>query len=1198
MAVDTVPGSESSTVVVTVGTPLNGEIDSAYEQDWYRVALTANTTYTIRMVGLGTSTYSLGDPLIEGIYNSAGTWQGGFNNDGLIAGPNGRDAMITFRPATSTNYWIATAGDLGSMGTFQISVTNSNGGTDNVLATTATTGTVAVGGSVTGTIDATGDADWYRVALTAGTTYTFSLRGLVSGLGTLADPVIAGLYDSAGNYIPNTYVDDLGAREPSLTLAAPATANYYLAAAGWTTYTGTFNLSVAATTADVAGNSSSTTTLAIGASEAVTIGQPYDHDWYKVTLTAGTTYQFSLSGTGSNNTPGIHGVFDATGKYLGSYAAAILGPSSAAATTIFTPSVSGAYFIDTYSIYQGSYTLTTAQVAADVPGNLSTTATVAVNGSVNGDIGGATDIDWYGVSLAAGTTYVIKMQGAQSSNGTLEDPMIASIYNAAGTIVANTFSDDSDGNEPSLVFRPSSNGTYYIAADGYAGYTGSYQLSVNSIPGDVGQTTATATNVALNTPTLVTIDDASDTDWYAVALTGGSTYGIRLQGAATQRGTIYDPVLVGVYDSTGTLVSNTWVDDARGLLNAMLSFTPATSGTYYVAADGYDRFTGTMKLAVTIDDIGNTNGTAGSFVAGTPTEGTIDTIGDIDRYAVTLEASTVYYFRMQGFHSRNGDLTDPNISAILNGAGAAQTLTVINEATTVGLDSWVKMTTAATPATYYIVAEGTGTDGAFLLTSTKDIAGGTTTTASVTVGGSVTGFIDEGTDADWYSVVLSTNTSYVIKMLGLDSGNGTLADPLINGVRLSTTPTTIINGTSGAAVDNAVARDSVARLIPAANGTYYIAAENGGTTAVGTYVLSVAIEPGNTVASAFASALVVGGSVNGTIDDTTDADWYKVSLLANTGYMFKLQGTDSGGGTLDDPLFAATGAIRNSTGTAVTPYVIGAVGMDSYVHYAPTVGGDYYIEAQGGGTDTGTFTLTAETEVGHTAASSTALALGGSLTGKIDDSADADWYKVALTNGQSYVFKMLGLDTGNGTLINPNIPDIRTAAGATLTGEIFGTGVGNDAVVRFVATSTADFIIDAQGTGGAGTYTVSAALEAGGANTNALAITVGGSLVGAIDDAADIDRYFVTLTAGTRYRVRLEGADSANGTLIDPYINGIRNAAGTVQTATTQDGGGTGSDAYVIYTPGTTATYYIDADNGVANATAIGTYKLSVELWP
>lgn len=1074
---DTVPDSTSSTVTVAVNSSVAGTIETTYDEDWYKVALTANVIYTIRLMGIGTGANTLDDPLIDGIYNSSGNYVSGFNNDGLISGPNGRDAMTTFVPASSGNYWIAATGDLGSTGTFTLSVTNSTGGTDNVLATTATTASVTVGGAaVTGTIDNATDVDWFRVALTGGTTYTIRVRGLVSGNGTLADPVLAGVYDSGGNYIANTYVDDLTTRDAALTFVAPSTGNFYIAADGWSTYTGTYTVDVAASANDVPGNTTSTATLAIGSNATVVMEQPYDHDWYAVTLTAGRTYQFTMSGTGTNNTPVMHGIFNSSGTYVGGYAGTVLGPLSASASTIFTPTASGTYYIDAFSIYEGTYTLSAAQVADDVPSNTTTTASVAVGGSVTGDIGGATDIDQYAVTLAAGNTYLIKMQGAQSGKGTLEDTMIDGIYDANGVIIPNTFADDTDGREASLIFRPTATGTYYIAADGYSGYTGTYTLNVSTIPGDVGQTTSTAASVALNTPTVVTIDDAADVDWYGVTLTGGSTYGIRLQGTATKRGTLVDPVLLGVYDSNGSLVPNTFVDDAGVPLNAKLMFTPATTGTYYIAADGYDRFTGTLKLGVTIDYIGNTNATAGTFAVGTPAEGVIDAAGDIDRYGVSLEAGATYYIRMLGLDSRNGDLANPLISSVLNAAGTAQTITTITDAAgnpvVVGLDHWVKFT-PGTAGTYYVVTEGSGADGDFLLTADKDIAGTQATTASLTVGGSVNGFIDEGTDIDWYSITLNANTSYVFKMSGVDTGNGTLANPFIDGIRNAATPTTVITGTS---VDNmvGVGRDSVVRLVPTATTTYFINAESSGST-IGSYVLTAALDVGSSTTTN-TGTLTLGGSVSGYIDDTTDADWYKITLSNTSSYVFKMFGNDSGNGTLDDPLISN---IYSSTGTNQTGLVSSSAGLDSIVRWTPTTSGDYYISAQGGGTDTGSFILTA------------------------------------------------------------------TA-------------------------------------------------EPGGTNATAYAVSLGVAVTGTVDDTTDIDRYSISLTSGVKYRVSMMGADSNNGTLSDPYINGIRNAGGTLQTGTVQDAGGVGKDVEFAFTPTATGTYYIDADSNVA---VVGTYKFMVSIW-
>lgn len=1075
-----VPASTSSTITIPVGgSPPAGydSIETAYDYDWYRASLTGGVTYTIRVVGLGTGDRTLGDPMIDGIYNGSGNYVSGFNNDGLISGPNGRDAMVTFRPsaAGANNYWIAVSGDLGTTGTYTISVTNSSGGTDNVGATTATTGTITVGGAaVTGTIDNETDADWYKVALTAGTTYTIRMRGLTSGFGTLPDPVIAGVYDSGGNYIPNTYVDDIDTRDAALTFVAPSTGNFFIAAEGWrartgnyysntpfagTYYTGTFTLDIAVATADVKGNTSTTATLAIGSSTPVLMGQPYDHDWYAVTLTAGRTYEFSLSGTGLNNTPGIHGIFTSTGVYAGGYAAPVLGPGTAAATTIFTPDTSGTYYIDAFSLYEGSYTLSASQVADDVPGNKTSTATVAVNGSVSGHIGGATDIDWYGVNLVGDTPYIIKIEGKQSNMGTLEDPLIAGIYDANGLLVAGTFSDDSNGNEPSLVFRPATSGKYFIAADGYAGYTGTYKLSVTQLAGDVGQTPATAATLALNSPVTVTIDDAADSDWYKVTLTAGTTYGIRLNGAPTKRGTLADPILTGLFDSAGVYIPDTFVDDTSSSLNAKLFYTPTTTGTYYVAADGYDRFTGTMRLSVTFDNIGNTNPTAGTLTVGTPVEGTIDTPTDIDRYGVTLLASTTYYFRMLGLHAGNGDLVDPDISALLNSSEQAQSYTTLTEATTIGNDAWIKFTTGAAGAgTYYLVLDGNNGEGEFLLSAVVDIVDTTSTNQSIALNGSNGSMIDDGTDADWFSMNLTSGKSYVVQMLALDTGNGTLTDPYINGVRFGTNTTpitgTVVNDVAG------LGRDASVRFVAAGNGAHYVAAQSNGTTAVGSYIVTLKEDAGQTTTTAW-TTLTVGGSVNGLIDDGPDVDWYKIYLNNNTSYVFKMLGVDSGAGTLDDP----TLAIHNSTGTAVTTNrVLSAIGMDAIMRFYTTTAGDFYINAQGGGSDYGTFLLSAATEAGQTNGTSTAVTLGTPVNGAMDDSTDIDRYSITLTTGVRYRISMLGLDSGNGTLEDPYL-NLRNSAGTSLrTAEGGFTAPNRDAMIDYTPTATATYYIDAEAT--------------------------------------------------------------------------------------------------------------------------------------
>ena len=59
----------------------------------------------------------------------------------------------------------------------------------------------------------------------------------------------------------------------------------------------------------------------------------------------------------------------------------------------------------------------------------------------------------------------------------------------------------------------------------------------------------------------------------------------------------------------------------------------------------------------------------------------------------------------------------------------------------------------------------------------EDLPTDDTTTGEVDVGGSVTGNIGNGTDGDWFKVVLEAGTRYQIDLEGADTSRGTLPDP-------------------------------------------------------------------------------------------------------------------------------------------------------------------------------------------------------------------------------------------------------------------------------------------------------------------------------------------------------------------------------------------------------------------------------------
>ena len=73
-----------------------------------------------------------------------------------------------------------------------------------------------------------------------------------------------------------------------------------------------------------------------------------------------------------------------------------------------------------------------------------------------------------------------------------------------------------------------------------------------------------------------------DRDWYSISLTAGTLYRIALTSspAAAGRDGLGDPV-VAIYDAAGTILASN--DNANILTkNSLLSFTPATGGTYFI----------------------------------------------------------------------------------------------------------------------------------------------------------------------------------------------------------------------------------------------------------------------------------------------------------------------------------------------------------------------------------------------------------------------------------------------------------------------------------------------------------------------------------------------------------------------------------------------------------------------------------------
>jgi Ca2+-binding RTX toxin-like protein len=111
-----------------------------------------------------------------------------------------------------------------------------------------------------------------------------------------------------------------------------------------------------------------------------------------------------------------------------------------------------------------------------VPGDISTTFSVAVGGSVSGEVDVSGDQDWYRVSLVAGHTYQFDLQGASTGQGTLGDSYLTLLNGAGAVIVADD--DSGEGTNSLITYTASQSGTHHLSAAGYSSHTGTFLLSV------------------------------------------------------------------------------------------------------------------------------------------------------------------------------------------------------------------------------------------------------------------------------------------------------------------------------------------------------------------------------------------------------------------------------------------------------------------------------------------------------------------------------------------------------------------------------------------------------------------------------------------------------------------------------------------------------------------------------------------------
>ena len=780
----------------------------------------------------------------------------------------------------------------------------------------------------------------------------------------------------------------------------------------------------------------------------------------------------------------------------------------------------------------------------------------------------------------------------------------------------------------------------------------------------------TAGRVAVGGSATGELETLFDRDWFAVELEAGKTYRIDLKGASTGDGTLSHPALYGIFDSDGNGIPGVSNYDGGVGSNSRLSFTATKTATYYVGAVGHDIDTrtyhtgtytlsvaevpevsddpasdsgtsGTVAVTAPADDYAADTGTAGRVAVGGSATGEIEARYDRDWFAVELEEGKTYRIDLKGAPTGDGTLAHPALYAIFDADGHRIGRGDYDSGE--GSNSRLSFT-ATESATYYVAAFGydahtrtyhTGTYTLSVAEATvavtapaDDFRADAGTAGRVAVGGSATGEIEAARDVDWFAVELEAGKTYRIDLKGSPTGDGTLAHPVLHGIKDAGG-----NRTDGVrAYDGGGGTNSHVLITATGTATYYVAAAgydyDTRTYHTGTYTLSVTYVDDFTGDTGTAGSVAVGGSATGEIELRDDRDWFAVELEAGKTYRIDLKGASTGDGTLAHPnLFGIYDAGSNYM-DGVRAYD-GGVGTNSHVLFTATDTATHYVVAEGQGDGTGTYTLSvAEApEVPDDPASaagasgtvavtvpgddfpagtgtSGTVAVGGSATGELEYEGDYDWFAVELQEGKTYQIDLKGASANAGTLRDPHLGGIYDRNGTAVAGADDDGGVGRASLLVFTASETATYYVAAGGRNAAGyshthqtgTYALSvteinADDHTGDINT-AARVAVGGSARGEIESGGDRDWFAVGFEAGKTYRIDLKGASTGDGTLADP-VTGVFVNDGTGVCRSWDDNDGVGANALSHYTALASGTHFVLAAGAHEGFT--GTYTVFVE---
>ena len=660
------------------------------------------------------------------------------------------------------------------------------------------------------------------------------------------------------------------------------------------------------------------------------------------------------------------------------------------------------------------------------------------------------------VDLNAEVTRIYQIRNTGNVNLVLGSPAVTVTGSGAASfrVITQPLGPVTAGSSAAVIvgFRPATAGlksaTLSISSSDADENPFTFRLEgTGQVPDDHGNTSGTATTLAVGGSMAGVIGTAGDDDFFKFVFPSAGTLTVWTTGTMDTHGTFYS--------STGTELES--MDDAGGTDGTNFRIERfVTAGSYFVKVRSYNSLgTGSYSLvsqfvSTSVDDYGNTPAAAfGTGLHSTTTSGRLEAGGDIDCFRLTVPGTGVLTISTTGQTDTYGTLQ--NAEAL-----------VFAQDDDGGNDRNFSLSAIVPPGTYYVLLKGysAATTGAYSLQvaySTyippDDHGNFPEGATALALNGGADGVLDYFVDDDYFKVVVPSAGTLTVYSTGSRDTLGNLATS-----NIIQTEDDDAAGLTNFGISYAVTAQTyyirVKAFSPLQLGNYHVQSSFRATgtddyanfPGEGTGVFTMTGTAGTRAAS-----LEAGG----------DVDYFKI-ILATDGLL-----------TLDTTGTTDTfGTLRTADGTLeITDDDTGADSNFQIPRYLAA--GTYFVEVRGFNrtTTTGPYTMRwnlvpgpPADDFGNTAATASATAWPGTKAGNLNYAGDEDVFSIILSQPASLRIYTTGTTDTYGRLLN---------TGGSVLASDDDSGDGNN--FSFVATLAAGtYYVKTSGytSGITGTYTL------------------------------------------------------------------------------------------------------------------------------